>query len=295
MAGISSRAAGSLENKKKYNGYEYNSDFDLNIGEAFFRTHDPQIGRWWQIDPKPTQSESGYVAMGNNPILNYDLLGDILEGTNETSTAREKEIIKNSFQGKEGKSFNKLIKTSGNTFKKIGEKSFNRAVKNFTPEQKALAKGYKDVINSKTTFKVEVVKQNENLSEASQKSTGLNTGKEVNDVGGGGVTTKTGENFFLSVLVMDATKKIPYVDRATETSIEQPSSAGELSSHEILGHALGLATRPNSVNGETLYSIQASNLYLRAQGITSYFAKEHGFGHSLYSSKQAEQIPDYLQ
>lgn len=48
MAGISSKALafGNPDNKKKYNGIEYENSFDVNIGEAFFRTHDPPIGRW---------------------------------------------------------------------------------------------------------------------------------------------------------------------------------------------------------------------------------------------------------
>ncbi|WP_276504884.1 RHS repeat-associated core domain-containing protein [Terrimonas pollutisoli] len=78
MQGISSKALsfGNPENKKKYQGNEYNTDFDINLYETFFRSHDPQIGRFWQIDPKPTDWESPYAAMGNNPILNIDILGD---------------------------------------------------------------------------------------------------------------------------------------------------------------------------------------------------------------------------
>ncbi len=76
MAGISSKAAGMTPNKKKYNSYEYNTDFDINLYESFYRSHDPQLGRFWQLDPKPTDMESLYAAMGNNPIKNNDLLGD---------------------------------------------------------------------------------------------------------------------------------------------------------------------------------------------------------------------------
>lgn len=86
MAGISSKAAGSLENKKsKYNGYELTTDFDLSLYESFYRTHDPQIGRFLQIDPKPIYEESPFTAMGNNPIKYNDLLGDKykLEGKDE--------------------------------------------------------------------------------------------------------------------------------------------------------------------------------------------------------------------
>lgn len=76
MAGISSKAAGGVENKKKYNGYELTTDFGINLNESFFRSHDPQLGRFWQLDPKPDERISLYSAMGNNPISLNDLLGD---------------------------------------------------------------------------------------------------------------------------------------------------------------------------------------------------------------------------
>jgi RHS repeat-associated protein len=78
MAGISSKALafGSPENKKKFNGIEQNTDFDLNTYEAFYRIHDPQIGRWWQADPKPNMVESLYATMANNPLSKNDPLGD---------------------------------------------------------------------------------------------------------------------------------------------------------------------------------------------------------------------------
>ncbi len=77
MQGISSKALnGAVENKFKYNGYENNTDFDLNLYESFYRSHDPQLGRFLQIDPKAIEMESPYVSMGNNPIANADILGD---------------------------------------------------------------------------------------------------------------------------------------------------------------------------------------------------------------------------
>ncbi|PZR28661.1 MAG: hypothetical protein DI535_05860 [Citrobacter freundii] len=78
MAGISGKtlAFEGPESKKKYQQYEFNSNFDLNFYESFYRTHDPQIGRFLQIDPKPDYSSSLYVAMNNNPIKFSDYLGD---------------------------------------------------------------------------------------------------------------------------------------------------------------------------------------------------------------------------
>lgn len=75
MHGISSKSAGGMENKKKFNGIEQNNDFDLNIYDAFYRNLDPQLGRFWQIDSKPNETFSPYAAMANNPILKMDPFG----------------------------------------------------------------------------------------------------------------------------------------------------------------------------------------------------------------------------
>jgi RHS repeat-associated protein len=78
QSGISSKAASSenSENRKKFNGIEHTTEFDLNIYDAFYRSADPQIGRWWQTDPKPNMAESPYAMMGSNPLSNNDPLGD---------------------------------------------------------------------------------------------------------------------------------------------------------------------------------------------------------------------------
>lgn len=56
MAGISSKAAGSLKNNKGYNGNELQSnEFSDNSGLELYdfnaRTYDQQTGRFIQIDP----------------------------------------------------------------------------------------------------------------------------------------------------------------------------------------------------------------------------------------------------
>jgi len=78
MGGVSSKAAGALENDKKYNGIELNEDLGLGTYDAFFRNLDPQIGRWWQIDPKIESMEmwSPYASNFDNPIRFSDPLGD---------------------------------------------------------------------------------------------------------------------------------------------------------------------------------------------------------------------------
>ncbi|WP_343304191.1 DUF6443 domain-containing protein [Chitinophaga niabensis] len=79
MSGISSKAVGPLENRYKYNGIELNSDLELYSYEAQFRNLDPQIGRWWQVDPKIESMEmwSPYASNYNNPIRYNDPLGDV--------------------------------------------------------------------------------------------------------------------------------------------------------------------------------------------------------------------------
>ncbi len=78
MNGISSKALnfGSPENKAKFNNIELNNDFDLNMYDAHYRNLDPQIGRFWQLDPRPNEMVSSYAAMLNNPILFSDPMGD---------------------------------------------------------------------------------------------------------------------------------------------------------------------------------------------------------------------------
>jgi RHS repeat-associated protein len=68
----------SVAQNFKYNGFENEDELGLNVNSSFFRMHDPALGRWWQIDPKPSEMISPYAAMNNNPILYNDLLGDTI-------------------------------------------------------------------------------------------------------------------------------------------------------------------------------------------------------------------------
>lgn len=76
MAGIF-HSQEATECRYQYNGIEHISHKDLDLDLATWRTHDPWISRWWQIDPKAEDfyGISPYNSMAANPIVYCDPQG----------------------------------------------------------------------------------------------------------------------------------------------------------------------------------------------------------------------------
>ncbi len=83
MAGISSKAANSLENKKNtFQNQELNDDLGVDIYEFKYRCNDGQTGRFWQIDPLADKYvyNSTYAFSENKVTSHVELEG--LESVN---------------------------------------------------------------------------------------------------------------------------------------------------------------------------------------------------------------------
>jgi len=83
MAGISSKAAGKLSNKYKFNGkeeqrQEFSDGSGLDWIDLGHRMYDDQLGRFFTQDRMMDSfpSFSSYSYGKNNPVLNMDLMGD---------------------------------------------------------------------------------------------------------------------------------------------------------------------------------------------------------------------------
>lgn len=78
MAGISSKAAVRPTNKiQKFQGQEFNDDFNVDLYEFRFRMDDPQTGRFWQVDPLADKYvyNSTYAFSENKVTAHVELEG----------------------------------------------------------------------------------------------------------------------------------------------------------------------------------------------------------------------------
>lgn len=75
MAGISNKAPGKLENKYKFTGQLLDDDLGWNTYQMKWRTMDPQIGRFLQIDPLTSSYVHNSTYAENRVTTGIDLEG----------------------------------------------------------------------------------------------------------------------------------------------------------------------------------------------------------------------------
>ncbi len=73
MAGISSKATGIAPNKDKtFQGQKFDDDLEINYDQFKWRNHDPQIGRFIEIDPLASEYEyNSTYAFSENQVTGH--------------------------------------------------------------------------------------------------------------------------------------------------------------------------------------------------------------------------------
>lgn len=73
MSGIKSKASGALENSfQKFQGQQFDDDLDLGCYQFKWRNHDPQIGRFYELDPLAEKySYNSTYAFSENKVIGH--------------------------------------------------------------------------------------------------------------------------------------------------------------------------------------------------------------------------------
>ena len=278
MAGISSKAAGGINNKYKYNGKELQSgEFSDGSGLEWTdygaRMYDQQIGRWSVNDPMAEKyfNLTPFNYCGNIPTLLNDPDGrDIIGETEEDRKFILENLAKVFGEGK-------FIFT-GQKLEFIGKK------RKFTGELKKALEGVLDIAeNSKISFLItnNFDKAPEEAKERLQKDIG-----EVTDIKDGDAqNTKTGIGYvvnddlkFKTILYVE---KFVYKEKSTGKFINSEQRISD-PNYEIM------------LNGETVPApkIGADGLPVQLQSptITRFF---HSIGHMIYDGQTQDQVVKY--
>ncbi|MCL6220781.1 RHS repeat-associated core domain-containing protein [Zunongwangia pacifica] len=270
---------GTENNYQTYQGKEDEKELGKNTYAFGWRDYDPAIGRFNKIDrfAEKYYAVTPYHFSANNPIFFREINGDSIQGVSRKSARRTKREIRKTF--KNNKKLARLFKTKGKKFKGISQSDFDDATKNSSADEKALANGYFEAVNSSEIHTVEAVKRGEKFSNSAlsdqfgyYNGDGKINGADADDATGGGFNFKTGTGTH-TVIVTNSTIPITdYRDNSTGARVtNRTSTAGELLAHELLGHGL---TNYNAGGNQFLNAIQLTNLYQRVTTGSSRFYRD---------------------
>jgi RHS repeat-associated protein len=121
-----------VDTRYKFNGIERVQDFGLNMDMAMYRSYDPAIGRWWQIDPLAALApEQTPYRFGFNSPMNFTDPWGLFETRREAREYKEENDVEGRVKKQKDGSFaivNKKEKYSvtkdkqyGVSFQKLGK------------------------------------------------------------------------------------------------------------------------------------------------------------------------------